>query len=274
MDTDHRPLPGLELDDPELDEMLPETGVGILSMSADGVPYGVPLSFGYDGDALYSVFLGATAALRKETYADQSDTASFAAIDVGPDGAWRSVIVSGPLDRIAPERWDDAREAMLDNAYQSDLLAEPERVGARRSGAVGSRRRAVTAVYRAVGVSPSPTVFITWSAAEAANPRATSSRSSSVSPDSRSSSSGVKPALTGRPAGGRTATVAWGPLLPYESSDPTAYPSGRYVWVRETMPATAVRSWRTCAVERSTSSGWPASTTPGAPAYGLFPFMK
>ena len=126
MDTDHRPLPGLELDDPELDEMLPETGVGILSMGADGVPYGVPLSFGYDGDALYSVFLGATAALRKETYADQSDTASFAAIDVGPDGAWRSVIVSGPLDRIAPERWDDAREAMLDNAYQSDLLAEHE----------------------------------------------------------------------------------------------------------------------------------------------------
>jgi hypothetical protein len=36
------------------------------------------------------------------------------------------VIVSGPLDRIAPERWDHTREAMLDNADQSDLLAEHE----------------------------------------------------------------------------------------------------------------------------------------------------
>ena len=126
MDTDQRPLLGMELDDSEIDEMLLETGVGILSMSADGVPYGVPLSFGYDGDALYFVFLGATAELRKETYAEQSDTASFTAIDIGPDGAWQSVIVSGPLERIDPGEWDAAREAMLDNAYQSDLLAEHE----------------------------------------------------------------------------------------------------------------------------------------------------
>lgn len=51
------------------------------------MPYGVPLSFGYDGDALYFVFLDATADRRKETCADQSDTAGFTAIDVGPDGA-------------------------------------------------------------------------------------------------------------------------------------------------------------------------------------------
>jgi nitroimidazol reductase NimA-like FMN-containing flavoprotein (pyridoxamine 5'-phosphate oxidase superfamily) len=126
MDTDLRPLLGLALDDPEIDDVLREVGVGVLSMSADGVPYGVPLSFGYDGDALYFVFLGATADLRKETYAEQSDEVSFTTVAVDPDGAWRSVIVSGTLDRITPEHWDDAREAMLDNAYQSDLLAEHE----------------------------------------------------------------------------------------------------------------------------------------------------
>jgi hypothetical protein len=90
------------------------------------VPYGVPLSFGYDGDAPYFVFLDATADRRKRTCADQSDTAGFTAIDVAPDGALRGVIVSGPRDRIAPERWDHTREAMLDNADQSDLLAEHE----------------------------------------------------------------------------------------------------------------------------------------------------
>ena len=126
MDSDLRPLLGLELDDAEIDDLLREAGAGVLSMSADGVPYGVPLSFGYDGDACYFIFLGASADLRKETYAEQSDEASFTAVDVGPEGAWRSVIVAGPLDRIGPDEWDAAREAMLDNAYQSDLLAEHE----------------------------------------------------------------------------------------------------------------------------------------------------
>mgnify|MGYP006866535482 FL=1 len=67
-----------------------------------------------------------TADRRKRTCADQSDTAGFTAIDVAPDGALRGVIVSSPRDRIAPERWDHTREAMLDNADQSDLLAEHE----------------------------------------------------------------------------------------------------------------------------------------------------
>jgi hypothetical protein len=124
MDSDARPLLGTDLDDTDIDELLREVGAGVLSMSADGVPYGVPLSFGYDGDALYFAFLGASADLRKETYAEQSDVASFTAVDFGPDGAWRSVIVSGPLDRISPAEWDAAREAMLDNAYRSDLLAD------------------------------------------------------------------------------------------------------------------------------------------------------
>lgn len=127
MGSDLRPLLGTEMDGSGIDDVLTEMGVGILSMSGEGEPYGVPLSFGYDGDdSLYFLFLGATADLRKETYADQSEVASFATLDVGSDGAWRSVIVSGELDRIGPGEWDAAREAMLDNAYQSDLLAERE----------------------------------------------------------------------------------------------------------------------------------------------------
>jgi hypothetical protein len=115
------------MDESAVDDLLTEMGVGVLSMSAEGVPYGVPLSFGYDGEGgLYFAFLGATGELRKETYADQSAVASFTTFDVDPDGSWRSAVVSGPLDRIAPDEWDVAREAMLDNAYRSDLLAEGE----------------------------------------------------------------------------------------------------------------------------------------------------
>jgi nitroimidazol reductase NimA-like FMN-containing flavoprotein (pyridoxamine 5'-phosphate oxidase superfamily) len=115
------------MDEPKIDEVLTEVGVGVLSMSAAGMPYGVPLSFGYDGDSsLYFVFLGATTELRKETYAQQSDVANFTTFEINPDGSWRSVIVAGPLDRITIEEWDTAREAMVDNAYQSNLLSEYE----------------------------------------------------------------------------------------------------------------------------------------------------
>jgi len=124
--TAFQSLLGSEMDDVEIDELLMDVGVGVLSMSAEGVPYGVPLSFGYDGAKLYFVFLDASTDLRKETYAEQATVASFTTFDVGPDGSWRSVIVSGPLDRIVIDEWDDAREAMADNAYQSDLLGEYE----------------------------------------------------------------------------------------------------------------------------------------------------
>jgi nitroimidazol reductase NimA-like FMN-containing flavoprotein (pyridoxamine 5'-phosphate oxidase superfamily) len=125
--SEFQSLLGSEMDDDDIDDVLTETGVGVLSMSADGVPYGVPLSFGYDGtDTLYFLFLDASTELRKETFAEESDVASLTTFDVDPDGAWRSVIVSGPLDRITIDDWDTAREAMADNAYRSNLLSEHE----------------------------------------------------------------------------------------------------------------------------------------------------
>jgi nitroimidazol reductase NimA-like FMN-containing flavoprotein (pyridoxamine 5'-phosphate oxidase superfamily) len=112
------------MDASAIDEFLTRTGVGVLSMSADGVPYGVPLSFGYDGDALYFLFVGRSTELKKELYAERSRRASFAAFDVDADGNWRSAIVAGPIDRVTPQGWDAAREALADNAFQSDLLGD------------------------------------------------------------------------------------------------------------------------------------------------------
>jgi len=127
MGIDDKPLLGVELAESAIDDVLREVGVGVLSMSADGVPYGVPLSFGYDGtDNLYFLFLDKSAELRKELYAEQSDVASFTILDSNPDGTWRSVIVSGPLNRITIDEWDEAREAMAANAYQSNLLSRYE----------------------------------------------------------------------------------------------------------------------------------------------------
>ena len=120
------PLGLEELDEGETTDFLTSQGYGVLGLP-DEVPYMLPMSFGYDGeDTLYFVFLGASAELRKETYASQSSVASFTTFDVDPDGSWRSVIVAGPLERITIDEWDSAREALADNAYQSNLLSEYE----------------------------------------------------------------------------------------------------------------------------------------------------
>jgi nitroimidazol reductase NimA-like FMN-containing flavoprotein (pyridoxamine 5'-phosphate oxidase superfamily) len=125
--TGPQTLLGIEMNDAGIDEVLTETGIGVLSMSEGGEPYGVPLSFGYDGnDRLYFVFLGASTELRKEAYAEQASVASFTTFDVDPDGSWRSVIVAGPLDRITIDEWDVAREALADNAYRSNLFSDHE----------------------------------------------------------------------------------------------------------------------------------------------------
>jgi nitroimidazol reductase NimA-like FMN-containing flavoprotein (pyridoxamine 5'-phosphate oxidase superfamily) len=108
----------------EIESYLTDQGVGVLSMAAGNAGYGIPLSFGYDGEYLYFVFAGHSEEWRKVSYAEQTETATFLVFDVDPDGAWRSVVVEGRLGRITPDEWDRAREALAENAYRPDLLTD------------------------------------------------------------------------------------------------------------------------------------------------------
>lgn len=109
----------------EVDELLADEGIGVLSLSTGGVPYGLPLSFGYDGDGrCYFVFAGHSEAGRKVTYAERSEVASFLVYDLESAEAWRSAILEGPIERIDPAEWDRAREAMADNAFRPELLTD------------------------------------------------------------------------------------------------------------------------------------------------------
>jgi len=119
-------LQGEQMDEQAVDALLADSGVGVLSMAAGNAGYGIPLSFGYDGDRLYFLFVGHSEAWKKVTYAEQSETASFLVFEVEADGQWRSVIVEGPLERVTPDEWDAAREAMADNAYRPDLLTDAD----------------------------------------------------------------------------------------------------------------------------------------------------
>ncbi len=130
MTPDSGILQGHEMDEDEPSALLVDQGTGVLSMAKDDRPYGIPLSFGYDGDdRLYFLFAGHSEAGRKVTYAERSETVSFAVYDTVPDDTWRSAIVEGPFDRIIIDDWDAAREAMADNAYRANLLTNVDRPG-------------------------------------------------------------------------------------------------------------------------------------------------
>lgn len=112
------------MSDDQIDQLLRDEGVGVLSMADEGVPYGIPMSFGYDGaDRLYVLFAGHSEAGRKVSYAERSEVVSFLAYDIGSAEKWRSAVVSGPFERIVPDEWERAREAMADNAFRPQLLS-------------------------------------------------------------------------------------------------------------------------------------------------------
>lgn len=112
----------------EVDEVLESVGFGVLSLARNDRPYGVPLSFGFDGDdRLYFQFIGQSDEGRKLRYAADADRACFLAYDIRDASAWQSAIAEGPIHRIDQNRWEDARQALSDNAFRPDLLIDVDR---------------------------------------------------------------------------------------------------------------------------------------------------
>jgi hypothetical protein len=146
-DSGFESLQGQRMSDAQIDRLLRDEGVGVLSMADDGVPYGLPLSFGYDGgDRLYFLFAGHSDAGRKVSYAERTELASFLAYDMASAERWRSAIVAGPVERIRPDEWERAREAMADNAFRPQLLTGVNAAENPRVWALDVRERSGRAV--------------------------------------------------------------------------------------------------------------------------------
>lgn len=118
---------GIEMDREAVDAFLREQGRGILSLTDGHEAYGVPVSFGYDGEAsCYFVFLRVGERSKKEQFAEQTDRASLALYDVTSKHVWTSVIASGPLRQITDDEWSDLIAATEDNAWYPSLFSEAE----------------------------------------------------------------------------------------------------------------------------------------------------
>ena len=122
-DTDDaRRLRGVAMDREEVDEFLREQGTGVLSLAVDGEAYGIPMSFGYDGERLYFFLIRFGDDSEKIDFADATTRASFTTYSFKDSHHWRSVLVRAPIERVPEERLDAAKEALFDNAQFASLF--------------------------------------------------------------------------------------------------------------------------------------------------------
>ena len=90
----------VELDREEIDNLLGDGGVGVISFAEEDEPYAMPVSYGYDTDAegLY-IRLGFAPESEKRRFVDDGETASLVITDETPAG-WQSVVAKGPLCEV------------------------------------------------------------------------------------------------------------------------------------------------------------------------------
>jgi hypothetical protein len=113
--------------DDEVDAFLREQGIGVLSLTDGSEAYGVPVSFGYDGEgSLYFVFLRVGERSKKAEFARGTERASLTVYDVESKHVWTSVIATGSLRQIDDEEWGELEAAIGDNAWYPSLFSESE----------------------------------------------------------------------------------------------------------------------------------------------------
>ncbi|MFC7135489.1 pyridoxamine 5'-phosphate oxidase family protein [Halobaculum litoreum] len=101
---------------------LREHGTGVLSLARGGEAYAVPVSFGFDGERCYFVFIGYHEPSTKTTFAESTERATLTMYDADGRDDWHSVSVRGPLTRLGEDDWPAAREAIGDNGWYPGLF--------------------------------------------------------------------------------------------------------------------------------------------------------
>ena len=108
---------GIEMDDGEVEEALAELGHGTLSLVRGGEAYGVPVSFGYDGERIFLYLIQFGEGGRKFDFLETTETASLTAYAAESKFVWRSVVVDGPLADVTDEEVEYMESVMDDNAW-------------------------------------------------------------------------------------------------------------------------------------------------------------
>jgi nitroimidazol reductase NimA-like FMN-containing flavoprotein (pyridoxamine 5'-phosphate oxidase superfamily) len=113
---------GDSMDDLEIRQFLTQEGLGVLGLACDDESYTIPIAFAYDEDANRCIFrFLATGDSRKMEYVSETTTASLTAYQWHSPEDWRSVVLRGPLSRLADGEMAAAAALFSDLGAQSAL---------------------------------------------------------------------------------------------------------------------------------------------------------
>lgn len=117
---------GFDMDDDEVAAFLRDRGHGVLALADGDAAYGVPISFGYDGERLFFVFQRPTERSRKVRFAETTETATLTVYDVVGKHDWRSAVVEGELREVGEEEWPVLLDAIEANAWFPSVFSAAE----------------------------------------------------------------------------------------------------------------------------------------------------
>jgi len=110
-----------EMDDDDIRAFLTNQKMGVLGLPTEGVPYLLPMSFGFDDDAtLYFTFVGGPDS-RKRGLMEQADEAGFLTYAAQSPFNWESVLLTGTVEAIPEDEWDDI-VPVLEAAWRPDVI--------------------------------------------------------------------------------------------------------------------------------------------------------
>ena len=96
---------GYSLSTAETIEFLEQKGHGTLSLANQNRAYGLPISYGYDEayDRIVMGFLSADSS-KKQRFITATEEVSFSTYEFRDPTTWASVVVTGTLHRLPPEK--------------------------------------------------------------------------------------------------------------------------------------------------------------------------
>lgn len=105
------------MSDDEVAEYLYERGHGVLTLADDGTSYGIPISFGYDGEAIYLSLIEFGDTSKKLDFIENTDQACLITYHVETRHVWKSAIVHGTLQPVPEDEFDRVEGVLKDNAW-------------------------------------------------------------------------------------------------------------------------------------------------------------
>jgi nitroimidazol reductase NimA-like FMN-containing flavoprotein (pyridoxamine 5'-phosphate oxidase superfamily) len=111
----------VDMEDEAIRAFLSNQSTGVLGLPTDGVPYLLPMSYGFDGDmTLYFTFIGGQNSRKRRLLAD-TDRARFLVSDVRTQFNWESVLLTGTVSPVPETDWDEVAP-ILEDVWRPDVF--------------------------------------------------------------------------------------------------------------------------------------------------------